>query len=108
MKHPRMARRLGAAGVLVCTAMATGCAQIPKSPVAESEFHALSCEQIARQAEAAAVTKAVADQAKSNSWHAILPMVVVVRYAHAGSAANEAERRQALLSGHSARLGCVL
>lgn len=100
-----MARRipLAAFGLSVLSA---SCAEIPKSTVAESRFEALSCDELAQQAKEADATKTIADQAKSDSWHAILPFVVAARYQHAASASSEAEKRLNLLSEQSTRLGC--
>lgn len=82
------------------------CAEIPKSNVAESQFDKLSCADLAKQTEEAQATKAAADKAKGDSWHAVLPFIVAARYGSASSAYNEAEKRLALLSEQSTRRGC--
>jgi 2-oxo-4-hydroxy-4-carboxy--5-ureidoimidazoline (OHCU) decarboxylase len=93
--------------VLLAPALLAACAQIPASTVTESEFGTLTCAQLAEQIEAAKATMAAADQAKGNSWHAVLPFIVAARYGQASSAASEAERRLTLLAEQSARLGCA-
>lgn len=93
--------------LLMFPVLLTACTQIPKSTVAESQFGTLSCAELAQLANEGKATKVVADQAKSDSWHAVLPFVVAARYGHAASASSEAERRLTLLAEHSTRLGCV-
>lgn len=93
--------------LLGISALLTACAQIPKSTVAESQFGTLSCVELAQQAQQGHTTKVVADQAKSDSWHAVLPFIVVARYGHAAVAATEAERRMNLLTEQSMRQGCA-
>ena len=95
------------AALMLSPGLLAACAQIPKSTVAEAQFATLSCAELAQQTEEAKTTKAVADQAKSDSWHAVVPFVVAARYGSASSASNEAERRTTLLAEHSARLGCA-
>jgi hypothetical protein len=84
-----------------------GCAQIPASSVAESQFTSLTCEGLAQQTREAKATMTAAEQARSDSWYAVLPFIVAARYGQASSAASEAERRLALLSEQSDRQGCA-
>lgn len=100
-----MVRRIPIAAFAL-SALLASCAEIPKSRVAKSQFGTMSCEELAQQAKEANATKAVADRAKNDSWHAILPFVVAARYQHAASASNEAEKRLTLLSEQSTRLSC--
>jgi hypothetical protein len=93
---------------LMLPVLLTACAQIPRSTVAESQFETLSCAELAQQAKEGRASKVVADQAKSDSWHVVLPFVVAARYGQAASASSEAERRLTLLAEHSSRLGCAL
>jgi len=97
----------GRLAVLLIPALLAACAQIPASTVTESEFSTLSCAQLAEQTQAAKATMAAADQAKGDSWHAVLPFIVAARYGQASSAATEAERRLTLLGEQSVRLGCA-
>ena len=92
--------------VLLAPLFLAACAQIPASTVAESQFGSLSCAQLAEQTAEAKETMAAADQAKSNSWQAVLPFVVAARYGQASSAASEAERRLTLLAEQSDQLNC--
>lgn len=83
------------------------CAQIPRSSVAEAQFTSLSCPELAREVAAAQATRAAAEQAKSESWHAVLPFVVAVRYADAGATSSEAQRRIGLLTAQAAQRPCA-
>ena len=99
--------RRNATLALLMPTLLTACAQIPASTVAESQFGTLSCAELVQQTEQARATMAAADQAKGDSWHAVLPFIVAARYGQASSASSEAERRLALLAEQSARLGCA-
>lgn len=92
---------------LALPALLAACAQIPASTVSEAQFGSLSCAQLAQQVDEAKATVAAAEQAKGDSWQAILPFIVAARYGQASSAAGEAERRLALLSEQSTRAGCA-
>lgn len=92
---------------LLVPALLSACAQIPTSTVAESQFGALSCAELIQQTEEAKATVAAADQAKSDSWNAVLPFIVAARYGQASSASSEAGRRLTLLAEQSARLECA-
>lgn len=83
------------------------CAQIPRSSVAESQFGSLSCVELPREIQAAQTTRAAAEQAKRDSWHAVLPFVVAARYADASAASTEAQRRIELLTAQSSQRGCA-
>ncbi len=102
--HPTAPRIVS---LLAVSTLLVACAQIPRSNVAESQFVSLSCAELAREAEAAQTTKAAAEQAKSDSWHAVLPFIVAARYADARSTSAEAQRRIDLLSAQSAQRGCT-
>lgn len=102
----RFDRRLPVAAIAL-SALLAACAEIPKSTMAESQFGTLSCAELAQQADEENTTKAAADQAKSDSWHAVVPLIVAARYGRAASASNEADRRLALLKERSIRLGTV-
>lgn len=93
--------------LLMLPSLLAACAQIPKSTVSEAQFKTLSCTELAQQTEQGKATKVVADQAKSDSWHAVMPIIVAARYNQAASASREAERRLTLLSEQSARLDCA-
>jgi len=93
--------------LLAVSTLLMACAQIPRSTVAESQFATLSCAELAREAESAQSTKAAAEQARSDSWHAVLPFIVAARYADARSASAEAQRRIELLGAQSAQRGCT-
>lgn len=93
--------------LLMNSVLVTACAQIPRSTVAESQFGTLSCAELAQQTQQGHTTKVAADQAKSDSWHAVLPFIVVARYGQASAAATEAERRMNLLTEQSLRQGCA-
>jgi hypothetical protein len=99
--------RRNATLALLMPTLLTACAQIPASTVSESQFDALSCAELIHQTEEAKATIVAADQAKGDSWHAVLPFIVAARYGQASSAATEAERRLTLLSEQSARRGCA-
>lgn len=93
--------------LLAGPALLANCAQIPRSTLAESQFSALSCAELAREVQVTENTRAVAEQAKSDSWHAILPFVVAARYADASSATTEAQRRLELLAAQSKQRSCA-
>jgi hypothetical protein len=95
------------AAMLLCSLLLAGCAQIPRSAVDESTFGSLSCVELAQQADQAQATKAAADKARSESWHAVLPFIVVARYAQASSAGSESERRSALLAQQMGQRQCA-
>ena len=95
------------AALLAFPILITACAEIPRSTTTESQFETLSCAELVQQIEAADTTKVAADQAKSDSWHAVVPFVVAARYANANSAFNDAERRQKLLTARYTQLRCV-
>jgi len=75
----------------------TGCTNIPKSSMPESQFSALDCRAIADQLAQERVTQEGAAQAKSNSWKVVIPFAVAARYIDASSHMNESERRATLL-----------
>ena len=75
----------------------TGCANIPKSGMPESQFSALDCRAISDQLAQERVTQELAAQAKSNSWKVVIPFAVAARYIDASSHMNESERRVTLL-----------
>ncbi|MCA1929577.1 hypothetical protein [Rheinheimera sp.] len=95
-------------GLLVASTLLLACAQIPESAVEESQFGALSCAELAQQTEEAKQTKDVAEQAKSDSWHVIMPVIVAARYGQAASASSEADRRIGLLAEQQTQRGCAL
>jgi hypothetical protein len=95
------------APLLVLATLLGACAQIPRSTVSESQFAALSCPEIATEMAVARATHITAEQAKSDSWHAVLPFVVAARYVDAGSASTEAQRRIDLLKAQAAQRGCA-
>ena len=101
---PSLAHRLTLAAAALLTL--GGCAQIPRSEVADSRFPALNCVELAHQADTARATLAAANQAKAEAWHAVLPFVVAARYADASAAANDAQRRLDLLALHSRQRSC--
>jgi hypothetical protein len=75
----------------------TGCANIPKSGLPESQFSTLDCRAIADQLGQERVTQERAAQAKSNSWKVVIPFAVAARYIDASRHMNESERRATLL-----------
>lgn len=95
------------ATLLAGPTLVMACAQIPKSSVPEARFAALSCTELAQEVAAAQATRVAAEQARSESWHAVLPFVVAARYADAGATASEAQRRIALLSAQAAQRPCT-
>lgn len=111
----RLARPVGAkmtlpvrlSAWLVFPALLGACAQAPKSTVVEAQFAALSCAELAVQTEDGRVWKAAADQAKSDSWHAVVPFIVAARYGRAAFSSNEAQKHLTSLGEQSTRLGCV-
>ncbi|MCR5868667.1 MAG: hypothetical protein ACK4PH_07185 [Aquincola tertiaricarbonis] len=107
MQFPSKTLALRIATLLTGPTLVMACAQIPRSSVAEAQFPALSCEELAREVAAAQATRAAAEQAKSESWHAVLPFVVAARYADAGAASSEAQRRIGLLSAQAAQRPCA-
>ncbi|MCS3847999.1 hypothetical protein GGR70_003032 [Xanthomonas campestris] len=96
-----------ASAMLLITVLLTACAQIPKSTVAESQFATLSCDALAQQTEEATKTKAIADEARSDSWHAVVPVIVAVRYRQAAAASTDAQKRLTLLAEQANRRGCA-
>ena len=85
----------------------SACAQAPKNTVAEAQLETLSCAELALQVEDGRVWKVAADQAKSDSWHAVVPFIVAARYGRAAFSSNEAQKHLASLGEQSTRLGCV-
>lgn len=75
----------------------TGCANIPKAGMPESQFSALDCRGISDQLLQERMTQELAAQAKSSSWKVVIPFAVAVRYIDASSRMNESERRATLL-----------
>lgn len=94
-------------GLLMASTLLFACAQIPESTVDESQFGALSCAELVQQTEEAKQTKDVAEQAKSDSWHVIMPVIVAARYGQAASASSEADRRIGLLAEQQTQRGCA-
>lgn len=107
MQTSQLMKPLRIGALLVGAAMLTNCASIPRSAVPESQFSTLSCAELSKEQQAAQETKSVAEQAKSDSWHAVLPFVVAARYADASSATTEAQKRLDLLAEQSKRRGCT-
>ena len=91
---------------LVLPVLLGACAQAPKSTVAEAQFETLSCAELAVQAEDGRVWKAAADQAKSDSWHAVVPFIVAARYGRAAFSSNAAQKHLTSLGEQSIRRGC--
>lgn len=106
MAGPDQGSHTRLAAPLVLPVLLAACAQIPTSAVAESQFATLSCAELSQHTAQAKATVAAADQAKSDSWYAVLPFIVATRYGQASSASSEAEHRLTSLAAHSARLGC--
>lgn len=92
---------------LVLPVLLGACAQAPKSTVAEAQFEALSCAELAVQAEDGRVWKAAADQAKSDSWRAVVPFIVAARYGRAAFSSNAAQKHLTSLGEQSTLLGCA-
>jgi len=93
--------------LLMFPVLLNACAQAPRNMVAEPQLGTLSCAELAQQAEEGSASKIAADQAKSDSWRAVVPFIVAARYGQAAFASNKAEKRLTLLAEQSARLGCV-
>jgi hypothetical protein len=93
MIHKRYALLLSFPLVL----LVTGCTNIPKSGMPESQFSALDCGAIADQLAQEQVTQERSAQVKSNSWKVVIPFAIAARYIDASSHMNESERRETLL-----------
>jgi hypothetical protein len=75
----------------------TGCTNIPKSGMPESQFSSLDCRAIADQLAQEQVTQERSAQAKSSAWKVVIPFAIAARYIDASSHMNESERRATLL-----------
>lgn len=107
MMHFSRTHALRIATLLTGPALVMACSQIPRSTVDDSQFATLSCDALAHELAAAQATRAAAEQARAEAWHAVLPFVVAARYADAGAAASQAQRRIALLSHQVAQRPCA-
>jgi hypothetical protein len=88
--------------VLAMTILLAACAEIP-----HSEGPASQAEALAQQMDRAKKSKTIAQQAKSESWQAVLPLIVAIRYQQASSASSAADERIALIEKQSAQRSCV-
>ena len=86
--------------------LVTGCTNIPKSGMPESQFSALDCRAIADLLAQEQVTQERAAQAKSNSWKVVIPFAIAARYIDASSHMNESERRATLLAQERQSKSC--
>jgi hypothetical protein len=77
--------------------LVTGCTNIPKSSMPETQFSSLDCRAIANQLAQEQVTQERSAEAKSNSWKIVIPFAIAARYIDASSHMNESERRSNLL-----------
>lgn len=107
LKQIKLTSALRLAGLLMFSVFFAACAQIPESTVDESRFGALNCTELAQQTEEEKQTKDIAEQAKSDSWHVIMPVIVAARYGQAASASSEADRRMSLLAEQQTQRGCA-
>ncbi|UVH60590.1 hypothetical protein NWF24_14590 [Variovorax paradoxus] len=77
--------------------LVTGCTNIPKSSMPETQFSSLDCRAISDQLAQEQVTQERSAEAKSNSWKIVIPFAIAARYIDASSHMNESERRSNLL-----------
>lgn len=108
LKQFSLTSALRVAGLVLFSVLLAACAQIPENTVQESQFVTLNCTELAQQTEEAKKTKEVAERAKSDSWHVIMPVIVAARYSQAASASTEADRRMGLLAQQHSQRGCTL
>jgi hypothetical protein len=85
----------------------TGCANIPKSGMPESQFSALDCPAIADQLAQARGTQEHAAQVKRDSWKVVIPFAVGARYIDASRHVSESERREGLLLQEQQAKNCA-
>lgn len=90
-----------------CLCVLGGCASIPRSDVPQAQFGQLSCSQLAGEIAQTEETKRVAAGVKSDSWKAVVPFVVVARYADAAATASDADQRIANLRKLQLQKGCA-
>ncbi|WP_147300712.1 hypothetical protein [Lysobacter silvisoli] len=94
--------------VLILTpSLLAGCASIPRSQTPIAVLAELDCERLAQEQVLNERSRDAARNARKSAWKAVLPMAMGVRYAAAGSALNEAERRLQLVRERRSALGCA-
>lgn len=91
---------------LVPVLLFAGCTHIPMSATPESRFSQMNCRELEAEAAMAGESKRVATQARSDSWHVVLPMLVAARYINANSALSQAESREVRLTEEQTRHDC--
>lgn len=92
---------------LVPVLLLSACTSIPMSTTPESRFSQMSCRELDAEAAMAGETRRVATQARSDSWHVVLPILVAARYVNANSALSQAEGRELKLAEAQTRQGCI-
>ena len=90
---------------LLATLLAAGCATPAATSPAAAE-PAADCSALAAQISAMREAKRVAQEQEQGAWKAVVPFVVMARYAGGKAAAGEADQRLAALDEQSGRQGC--
>lgn len=83
---------------LLAIVFVTSCAQLPESPVDESQLMSMNCSELSLHEKEVTAIKEQAEQAKKDSWKVVLPFIVAARYAQASAAQTDAEERLSLLN----------
>ncbi|WP_156087714.1 hypothetical protein [Lysobacter sp. Root667] len=93
--------------LILTPALLAGCASIPRSSTPLAEIAALDCDRLAEEQALAERTRDAASRARRGAWKAVLPIAVGVRYASAGSALSDAQRRLQLIGARRSAQQCA-
>ncbi|MCR6477357.1 hypothetical protein NU688_14445 [Variovorax sp. ZS18.2.2] len=91
---------------LIAVLLVSACTSIPMSATPESRFSQMTCRELDAETAMAGESRRVATQARSDSWHVVLPILVAARYVNANSALSQAEERELKLAEVQTRQGC--
>lgn len=96
------------AALLMSPLLLTACADLPRNTTTTALPETPPCETLIRQASQARVARADAERARGDAWHAVLPLLVVIRYGKASADLNTADARIAALDQQSSDAHCAV
>ncbi len=93
--------------LLAITTLAMGCASAPTATTKSANLAAPDCRQLSTEIASAEADKRAALEKEKGAWKAVVPFVVVARYAGGKLAADKSDKQQEKLRAEFARQGCT-
>jgi hypothetical protein len=100
-------RTLLVSSPIATTALAIGCASTPTESTAPTQSAVRDCHQLSAEIAVAEAEKHAALEKEKGAWKAVVPFVVVARYADGKLAANKSDKQLDKLRAEFTRQGCA-